>query len=138
LFLGVALALIVSASAGDREAVAAFDVTYQAAVKNNDEATMSRILGDDFALVVGISRTQTKVDLLREAREKVSICGHQEDSDKTVRVWGGTAVVTALLRAKGTQNGKSFVYKVWFSDTYVRTPAGWRYVFGQASLPLPK
>jgi hypothetical protein len=24
-----------------------------------------------------------------------------------------------------------------FSDTYVRTPSGWRYVFGQASLPLP-
>jgi hypothetical protein len=22
-------------------------------------------------------------------------------------------------------------------DTYVRTPSGWRHVFGQASLPLP-
>jgi hypothetical protein len=26
--------------------------------------------------------------------------------------------------------------KFWFSDTYVRTSAGWRYVFGQSSLPL--
>jgi hypothetical protein len=27
--------------------------------------------------------------------------------------------------------------KLWFSDTYVRTPGGWRYAFGQASLSLP-
>lgn len=28
--------------------------------------------------------------------------------------------------------------KLWFSDTYIRTPAGWRYAFGQSSIPLPK
>jgi hypothetical protein len=27
-------------------------------------------------------------------------------------------------------------YTLWFSDVYVRTPAGWRYLFGQASLPV--
>lgn len=130
--------MIVSANADDRETVAALDTTYQAAVRNNDEAAMSRILADDFVLVVGTGRVQKKADLLREAREKVAIYEHQEDSEQTVRVWGDTAVVTALLWAKGTQNGKLFEYKVWFSDTYVRTPGGWHYVFGQASLPLPK
>ena len=54
-----------------------------------------------------------------------------------VRVWGDTAVVTALLWVKGTGSGKTFDRKLWFSDTYVRTPTGWRYVFGQASLALP-
>lgn len=29
-------------------------------------------------------------------------------------------------------------YNLWFSDVYVRTASGWRYVFGQASLPLPR
>ena len=52
-------------------------------------------------------------------------------------MWGDTAVVTALLWLKGTEDGKPFEYRLWFSDTYMRTPAGWRYVFGQASLPLP-
>jgi len=46
--------------------------------------------------------------------------------------------VTALLWIKSEQAGKPADYKLWFSDTYVRTPVGWRYVFGQASLPLPK
>lgn len=62
---------------------------------------------------------------------------HQEDTSQTVRVWGNTAVVTALLRAKGSDQGKPFEYRLRFSDTYVRTAAGWRYVFAQASLPLP-
>jgi len=55
-----------------------------------------------------------------------------------VRVWGDTAAVTALLWTKAVQGGKPADYKLWFSDTYVRTPTGWRYVFGQASLPVPK
>ena len=54
-----------------------------------------------------------------------------------MRVWGDTAVVTALLRLKGTSEGKPFAYRLWFSDTYVRTKGGWKYFFGQASIPLP-
>ena len=46
--------------------------------------------------------------------------------------------MTALLWAKGTEDGKAFDYKLWFSDTYIRAPAGWRYVFAQASSRLPK
>jgi hypothetical protein len=53
-------------------------------------------------------------------------------------VWGDTAVVTAKLWLKGTNDGVPFDRKLWFSDTYVRTAEGWRYVFGQASLSLPK
>jgi hypothetical protein len=54
-----------------------------------------------------------------------------------VRVWNDTAVVTARLWLKGVNEGEAFDRRLWFSDTYVRTPAGWRYVFGQASLSLP-
>jgi hypothetical protein len=54
-----------------------------------------------------------------------------------VRVLGDTAVVTALLRLKGSNEGVPFDRRLWFSDTYVRTPAGWKYFFGQASLRLP-
>ena len=125
-------------STDDEKAVAALDTEYQAAVKTNDVATMSRILADDFVLVTGLGKTYTKADLLNEARSKRMVYEHQEDSAQKVRVWGDTALVTALLWAKGTEDGKAFDYKLWFSDTYVRTPNGWRYVFGQASTRLPK
>lgn len=123
----------------DAATVAALDTQYQAAVKADDAATMDRILADDFILVLGNGTTQTKADLLEEARTRVHNWERQEEVDNSqkVRVWGDTAVVTAKLWVKGNKNGKAFDRKLWFSDTYVRTPGGWRYVFGQASLALP-
>jgi ketosteroid isomerase-like protein len=137
------MALIIGAteparsSVDDDKAVAALDKEYQEAVKNNDVATMDRILADDFVLVTGLGKTYTKADLLEEARSKRVIYERQEDSNQKVRVWGDTAVVTAFLWAKGTEDGKPFDYKLWFSDIYLRTQNGWRYVLAQASTRLP-
>jgi len=124
-------------SATDEKTVAELDTEYQAAVKVNDANTMDRILADDFVVVLGTGQIYTKSDLLDMARTKRVQYEHQEESDQTVRVWGDTAVVTAKLWLKGVDQGKPFDWHVWFSDTYVRTPSGWRYVHGQASIPLP-
>jgi ketosteroid isomerase-like protein len=126
-----------AASADDAAMVAALDTKYQAAVKANDVAGMDAILADDFILVVGSGKTFNKADLLASARNKDVIWEHQEDTEQKVRVWGSTAVVTALLWEKGTSGGKTIDKKLWFSDVYVKGAQGWRYVFGQASLALP-
>jgi hypothetical protein len=97
---------------------------------------MDRILADNFVLVTGSGRVYTKADLLEDARSGRTTYEHQEDTDQVVRIWGDTAVVTAKLWEKGVTDGKAFDSTLWFSDTYVRTRDGWRYVFGQASLPL--
>ncbi len=52
---------------------------------------------------------------------------HQEDSERTIIVFGDTAVITAKLWGKGVEDGEKVDYKEWFSDVYVRTPKGWRY-----------
>ena len=124
----------------DAKAVAALDTKYQAAVKVNDAASMDQILADNFTLVTGRGAVFSKADLLDSARKKEVTYERQDEEPGTqkVRVWRDTAVVTALLWIKSVQGGKPADYKLWFSDTYVRTPTGWRYVFGQASLPLPK
>ena len=135
-----AMLLSVSASGGsaeDAKTVAGLDTRYQAAVKHNDAATMERILADDFVVVLGSGKTFSKADLLNLARTRRVLYDHQEEMEQSVRVWGDTAVVTAKLWVAGRDEGKPFDYQVWFSDTYVRMPSGWRYVHGQASLPLP-
>lgn len=132
---------VVHAAADDPKAiVAALDTQYQAAVKANDATVMDRILADDFVLVTGRGQAFKKADLLKDARDKTTIYERQEEEpgSQTVRVWGDTAVVTALLWIKGTRAGTAIDYKLWFSDTYVLTKTGWRYAFGQASIALPK
>lgn len=123
----------------DAKAVADLDTKYQAAVKINDAETMASILHDDFTLVVGNGAAFSKADLLKSARDKSAIYERQDEELGTqkVRVTGDTAVVTAKLWLKGVQGDKPFDRKLWFTDTYVRTPTGWRYFFGQASLSLP-
>ncbi len=123
----------------DKKAVAALDTEYQLAVKNNDAATMAKILDDNMVLVVGRGAVFTREDLLTSARDKTSIYERQDEEpgSQVVRVWGDTAVVTAKLWLKGESDGQAFDKKLWFSDTYVRTPSGWRYAFGQSSIALP-
>jgi len=131
------LFLTATAFADDAAEIAALDTRYQLAVKNNDAATMDRILHDDFVLVTGRGKSFTKAELLASARSGEIRYEHQEDTQQSVHVWGDTAVITALLWIKGTQKGgETFERKLWFSDTYVRTLQGWKYAFGQASLPL--
>jgi ketosteroid isomerase-like protein len=120
----------------DRRMLAALDDEYQAAVKRNDTEAIGRLLPSDFILVNGKGQVFTRADLIAEAKNG-TVYEHQDDTNKTIRVYGDTAVVTALLWVKGTDAGKPFDKKVWFSDTYVRTPSGWRYTFGQSSLAPP-
>ena len=137
----VAAALIglphhVAAQQDDAKIVGNLDEQYQAAVKINDTATMDRILADNYTLVTGHGTVQNKADLLEEARSGRMHYEHQEDTDRTVRLYGNAAVVTAFLWEKGSDGKRSFDYKLWFSDVYMKTPGGWRYVFAQSSLPL--
>lgn len=124
----------------DRAAVAALDTEYQAAVERNDADAMARILHPEMILVTGRGAVFTREDLLRSARAQEFIYEHQveEEGTQTVRLYGeDTAIVTALLWLKGVGPQGPFDRRLWFSDTYVRTPEGWRYAFGQSSINLP-
>jgi ketosteroid isomerase-like protein len=123
----------------DARIVADLDTRYQAAVERNDAETMAQILHEEFVLVLGDGRTYSRDDLLRSARDEVIIYRHQVEDPGTqvVRVWGDTAVVTARLWLQGRRGTETVERRLWFTDTYVRTKFGWRYFFGQASLPLP-
>jgi len=138
--LGIVLAAmpgLCHASANDEKTVAALDTEYQAAVLKKDVAAMDRLLPANFVLVTGKGKVFDKAYLLAEERRGDLVFTHQEDTQQVVRVWGDTAVVTALLHVAGTDKGQPFDYSLWFSDVYLRTPQGWRYTFGQASIRLP-
>ncbi len=146
---GAAVAVTALLSAGaafaspeqDRANVAALDTAYQAAVERNDAETMGAILHNDMMLVVGAGAQYTREQLISAARNQELIYERQVEDEGTqiVRLYGpDTAIVTARLWLKGhyRESGQTFDRTLWFSDTYVRTPEGWRYAFGQASSAL--
>ena len=124
----------------DSKIVADLDTRFQHATKINDVATIDEILHDDMVLVVGRGTIVTKQQLVDAARAATTSYEQQDEEpgSQTVRMFGpDTAVVTAKLWLKGETAGQAFDRKLWFSDTYVRTPKGWKYAFGQASIALP-
>jgi ketosteroid isomerase-like protein len=140
LFVGavaLASAAVQASEAQDRQTLADLDTKYQRAVEQNDAKTMAEILADDFVLVEGDGKRSAKADLVNDAKSGKTHYVHQDDSERTVTVYGDTGVVTAKLRAKGIEDGVKVAYSQWFTDVYVRTPNGWRYFYAQASLSLP-
>ena len=143
--IALAAALVANTATAKEDpakAVAVLDTEYQAAVERNDWQTMDRILHPDFTLVLGNGKVYSRAELIESARDKQIEFEKQVEmpGTQTVRLFGkDTATVTALLWLKGTRkkDPSAFEYKLWFSDTYVRTKHGWRYAFGQASLRLP-
>ena len=119
-------------------AVAELDRRFQYAVKLNDVATLREILHPDFILVLGDGSVLDIDDVVGEAERKEFAYAVQDEEpgSQVVRVWGNTAVVTAKLHIKGVRGDRPFGRTLWFSDTYVKFDGGWRYAFGQASLPL--
>jgi ketosteroid isomerase-like protein len=138
--LSVFAAAGTAAASGDARIVADLDARYQAAVKINDAETMAEILHRDMVLVIGRGAVVTRQELLADARARATIYEQQDEEpgSQIVRMFGpDTAVVTAKLWLKGSTGGQAFDRKLWFSDTYVRTPQGWKYAFGQSSIALP-
>jgi ketosteroid isomerase-like protein len=130
--------MALAAAEEDQRAVAELDRQFQSAVKRNDADAMAKILHEQMVLILSDGRVNTRDEQLEEARSKALIYEIQDEDPgtQTVRVYGDTAVVTALLRIKGTKDGVPFERHLWFSDTYVRTPQGWRYFVGQVGRPL--
>jgi len=129
-----------AAVSDDAKTVADLDTRFQLATKLNDARTIDEILHDDMVLVVGRGTVVTKQQLVDAAKNQTTLWEQQDEEpgSQTVRLFGpDTAVVTAKLWLKGTTNGQAFDRKLWFSDTYVRTPKGWKYAFGQSSIALP-
>jgi len=127
----------------DAEIISALDTAYQAAVEKNDWQGMDKILHKDFKLILSKGRVVSRDELLEWARQPEIFYDKQVEmpGTQTVRIFGPeTATVTALLWLKGTWNNKDkekFEYKLWFTDTYVKTKDGWKYALGQASEHLP-
>jgi len=117
-------ATVRASDADDQKIVAALDTKYQKAVEQNDAKTMAEILTDDFTLVEGNGKRSTKADLVDDAKSGQTHYEHQEDSQRTVVVSGDTAIVTALLWAKGIEDGVKVDYEQWFTDVRQFVTAG--------------
>jgi ketosteroid isomerase-like protein len=114
-----------------REELLRLENDFERAVANNDADALDEFLADDW-IIVGPDG-----DIIDKARFlgviKSGVLSHElmESTDMTVRLYGNTAVVTALTTTKGKFMGQDFASCERATDIFVKQTDRWQCVFTQ-------
>jgi hypothetical protein len=121
-------------SANPEQELIALDEKYQAAIKAQDAKTFGPMLLDNFVLITSSSDYLTKQQVIEQTTDPKLKFTVNKSREVKVRFYGkDVAVVTAILDQVFDYDGKHFDYPVRFTDTYVRTPKGWKQLSAHAS-----
>lgn len=104
------------------------------AVLSSNTSAMDRLLGDDYTAITSNGTLQTKQDWLASLRSGRVHITALDISDRKVRFYGDTAVVTSLAQVQGTGSEGEVFGSFRYTRVYVRNPQGeWKIVSFEAS-----
>lgn len=95
---------------------------------------MDSLLADDYTAITANGTLQTKQDWLASLRSGRVHISTLDISDRKVRFYGDTAVVTSRAQVQGTGSEGGVVGSFRYTRVYVRNPQGkWKIVSFEAS-----
>jgi ketosteroid isomerase-like protein len=109
-----------------------------AVVVSNDADAVGPFLADDWVMVGPDGRIIDKSRFLEVIKSGVLSHEMMESDDLTVRLYGSTAIVTALTVSKGKFMGQDFASCERATDIFVRQDDRWRCVFTQLTRSTDK
>ena len=133
------VALTVSVSAQDDSAnvsskIVAMEKAWNQAFKLRDTKAIDSLLDDDIVLVNDDRSLQSKAVFLQIVRASKPSEEEQVTPESiNVRVVGDVAIATGVFSSKGSQNGKPFVRRDRFADTWIKKGNGWVCVSASAT-----
>jgi ketosteroid isomerase-like protein len=127
----IVVIIIVSFSSAQESAesvsskIIALEKAWNQAYKLGDTHALDSILDDNVVLINDDGSLQSKQEFLRSV--KASDAQEQQVSPESmhVRVFGSTAIATGVFRAKGVENGKAYVRRERFVDTWILKSGKW-------------
>jgi uncharacterized protein (TIGR02246 family) len=116
------------AMAGAEQEVTQLTDQYIAALKGKDTAALERIWADDLTFITLRGDVQTKAQRLADIQSGANTFDSLETTDRTVRVYGNTAVMTSLTTLKGQYMGQEASGQFRVTNVFVRRGGGWQIV----------
>ena len=102
-------------------------------LKGNRTALES-LLADDYTAITAKGAIQTKDQALDNLKSGALELTSLSISDRKVRIYGTTAVVTSLAELTGSRNDQELTGRYRYTRVYVRNPQGqWKIVSFEAS-----
>jgi ketosteroid isomerase-like protein len=102
----------------------------EAIIKNDPEA-IARLVADEWIIINADGGIIDKERFLGVIKSGALTHEMMESDDMRVRVYGDSAVVTAVTRTKGKFMGQEFTTQERSTDVFVRSDGQWRCVLTQ-------
>jgi len=133
--LGVALSFVsAQENSADASKIVAMEKAWNQAFKLRDTKAIDALLDDSIVLVNDDGSLMSKASFLTAVRTSGSSDDQQVTPESiNVHFIHGVAVATGVFRSKGTENGKSFVRRNRFADTWVQRNGSWVCVSASAT-----
>jgi ketosteroid isomerase-like protein len=132
------LALTGSLAAQERTSVEskiiAMEKAWNQAFKFRDKKALGEILHDSIVLVNDDGSLASKGNFLNLVESAKSSDDQQAEPESiAVHVFGDTAIATGIFKEKGIENGKTYVRRNRFVDTWINKSGNWVCVAASAT-----
>jgi ketosteroid isomerase-like protein len=117
-----------------RHEIDQLEENWREAVLKSNTAAMDALLADDYMAITPAGMLQTKDQALANLRSGATRFTSLALSDRKVRFYGTTAVVTSIAQVSGATSEGDFSGDYRYTRVYVRDPKGsWKIVSFEAS-----
>lgn len=120
-----------------KEKIVTYENLWAAALKARDLKAIDSILDTSVLLINDDGSIQTKGDFLSTTKQGFSqptaLQTQMILESLTVKVFGTTAIAIGILRVKGFENGKPFLRRDHFIDTWKYKDGAWKIVGTEAT-----
>jgi ketosteroid isomerase-like protein len=140
LIVGVLLAGMCAAAAQQKNMtdeggrVLALEKAWNLALESKDAKALEMLLANSLVSVDIDGSVSTKSEFLASIKAAEYQPAQVVTEQTNVQVYGNAAVVTGTFRVKGTENGKTYLRRERFTDTWVKLNDVWQCVASQTTL----
>jgi ketosteroid isomerase-like protein len=114
--------------------IIALENAWNLAEEKKDSKALDALLSNNLLYVDYDGSTLDKEHFLGNVRKPTLQPQQIVNEAMTVNVYGSAAVVTGTYREKGSINGKPFIRRTRFTDTWILDKGAWQCVAGQLTL----
>ncbi len=123
----------VSADAGTVTKVLALEHAWNQAVERKDINALAQILDDALVSVDYDGTLRTKAEFLAKVKAAHTHPQQEVAEEMTAHMFWNTVVVTGVYTSKGVENGKPYLRRGRFVDTWAFRDGAWLCVVSQAT-----
>jgi ketosteroid isomerase-like protein len=117
-----------------RHEIDQLEAEWRDALLKPNTKVMDGLLADDYLAITPAGTVQTKEETLTNLRTGKTHLSSLAVSDRKVRFYGSTAVVTSVADVQGTVGGEDLTGSFRYTRVYVRdAKGGWKIVSFEAS-----